>query len=100
MITILAFFRVSNDLYLGREDFENLSDQEAFEKLYEMQSELDVRFFDMSTKSYGHPRGQYGFLNADEFETDYNDEVYDGGWWVRVMILDEIFVNQVILKFG
>ena len=97
-MTILAFYPVENELGWERHEFDCLDDDICFKKMWVNRNEIEVRFFNMDTKKYSDPRVQDGLLNADEFEEDYNNEDFDGGWWVKALIVDELFVNDVILK--
>lgn len=94
---IIVFYPVSNPFDWGRDEFPCLDDDMVFKKFWEEREALGVKFYNMSTKSYGDRFGQYGFLNADEFEEDFNDEVLDdGGWWCKVLTIGEDWVWEVI----
>ena len=97
-MTILAFYPVDNDLGWDRCPSEILCLEQdmAFKKMWKERDGLDARFYDMSHKDYGDSLGQYGIKNADEFEDDYNNEDYDGGFWVQVFVVDRAFVEEVV----
>lgn len=91
---ILAFWKVDN-YDVNRHTLDNVSDLEAFDILWHKRDELDARFYNMDTSSYSDPFGQYGILNASDFEEDYNNEDPDGGYWTKVIRLDEAYVQQI-----
>ena len=93
-MTILAFWSVDSEI--ERHEFDYGNDEEAFLRLWENQGEWDARFYNMDTDSYSDLFGHYGILNASDFEEDYNNEEYDGGWWTKVLHLSEEYVKQVI----
>lgn len=97
-MTILAFYPVDNDL--GWDRYPNeiylLEPDMAFKKMWEERDALDAHFYNMDTRGYDDPLEQYGLLNATDFETDYNDELYDGGFWVQVFVVDRSFVEEVV----
>lgn len=97
-MTIMVFYPVDNDLGWGRdpEQIMCLESEMAFKKMWEEQLGLDAKFYNMDTRSFDDPLGQYGVLNASDFETDYNDEILDGGWWCQVFIVDAKFVKEVV----
>lgn len=94
-MTILAFW-TAGSYEVERHTFDNMSDLDAFDILWHKRDELSARFYHMDTSSYSDPFGQYGILNASDFEEDYNDEELDGGQWTRVIRLDEDDVKQII----
>ena len=76
----LAFYKVENSLGLERNSF----DCEESEKIMETLAQLpdgECKVYDMSRYGYGKEPGP----NAADFETDYNDEELDGGWWCIVI---------------
>lgn len=91
-MTILAFWPV--DSYeIERHTLDNVSDLEAFSTLWKQKDELDVRFFDMTNRK----RGDFYYMGTPEdFEQDYNDEVFDLGWWCKVLNINEEDVKQII----
>ena len=97
-MTILAFYPVDNALGWDRFPAELgcLEQDMAFKKMWFERDGLDAKFYDMGHKDYGDKLGQYGIKNADEFEDDYNDEDLDGGFWVKVFIVDRAFVEEVV----
>lgn len=97
-MTILAFYPVCNELNWERDTFNAMDDSETFEKMWENRSKINVRFFNMETKSYSNKFSQDGIYNANDLEESYNDEDFDGGWWVRALMVGEVFVDEVISK--
>ena len=96
-MTIIVFYPVSNPFDWGRDEFPCFEDDLAFKKFWEEREELGAVFYNMSTRSYSDRFGQLGFLNAADFETDYNDEILDnGGKWCRVFTLGEDWVWEVV----
>lgn len=94
-MTILVFWSV--DSYeVERHSLDNVSDVEALDILWHKRDELNARFYNMETSSYSDPFGQYGILNASDFEEDYNNEDLDGGMWTKVIRLDEAYVQQIV----
>ena len=94
-MVILAFWTVDQE-EVGRHTLDGVSDSEAFATLWLWRDELNARFYNMNTDSYGDPLCQYGILNASDFEEDYNDEELDGGQWTKVMRVGEKEVLNVI----
>lgn len=94
-MTILAFWEVGS-YDVERRTLDNVSDVEAFDILWHKRDELDARFYNMDTSSYSDPFGQYGILNASDFEEDYNNEELDGGQWTKVMRIDEEDVRKIV----
>ena len=94
-MTILVFWTAGN-YEVERHTLDNVSDLDAFDILWHKRDELGARFYDMDTSSYSAPFGQYGILNASDFEEDYNDEMLDGGFWCKVLSVDEEDVKQII----
>ena len=97
-MTILALYKVDNALGWERDATELacVSDDLAFKRMFNNREELDARFYNMDHCNYGDPLDQFGILNADDFVTDYNDELYDGGWWTLVFHVDDEFVKEVV----
>lgn len=94
-MTILVFWKVG--VYeVERHTLDAVSDVEAFDILWHMRDELNARIYNMDTSSYSDPFGQYGILNASDFEEDYNDEYLDGGHWTKVIRIDEDYVKQIV----
>jgi len=94
----MVFYPVGNSFGWGREDFENMLDLDAFKTLWENRHKAAARFYDMDSH-YGD-RGEFeqSMGNADEFETDYNDEVLDGGWWCKVLHIPSDVVREIVNK--
>ena len=89
-MTILVFYAVDNDFDWERHTFDELSDEQAFEMMWEERGSDDLHFYDVESRDYGSR-----ILNGDEFEMDYNDELLDGGWWVKVLHVSPEFFNQI-----
>ena len=87
-MTILVFWMVGS-YDIERHTLDDVSDEKAFDILWHKRDELDARFYDIEY-------GRYDMLNGSEFEQDYNDELLDGGHWVKVLHLDEEYVKQII----
>lgn len=94
-MTILAFWSVRS-YEVERHTLDNVSDVDAFDILWHKRDELKAEFYNMDTSSYSDPFGQYGILNASDFEEDYNNEDLDGGHWTKVLHLDEASVKQIV----
>ena len=77
----IAFYKVDNSLNYDRHEFDNLCDQpqEVLDMLQRLPDE-EVKFYNADKYSW---RSKEPTL-AD-FETDYNDEELDGGWWCIVI---------------
>lgn len=91
-MTILAFWTV--DSYeVERHTLDDVSDKDAFDILWHKRDEMNVRFYDMTERGIGN-----FYLMGDpyDFEEDYNNEDLDGGWWTKVLMLDEEYVKQII----
>lgn len=75
---------------------EQASDCVIFECLWKHREDIGARFFDMNDR-YGF-RGELNqYLgSSDDFETDYNDELFDGGHWCRVVHLLPSVVKAII----
>lgn len=94
-MTILAFWRVDQKR-VDRHTLDEVPDSVAFATLWQWRDELNAKFYNMDTDSYGDPLGQYGILNASDFEDAYNDEELDGGQWMKVMRVGQKEVLNVI----
>lgn len=94
-MTILVFWSVLSKL--GRHDLDNLSYEEAFKELWSKRDDIDAKFYDV--ESFGG-RDLYGLQkwlgDADDFETDYNDEILDGGLWCKAISLPSRIVSDII----
>ena len=77
----LVFFAVNNSLELGRHSFDCVEDDSKVMETLSQLKEGEVRVYDMSHYGYGKEPSP----NAADFETDYNDEILDGGWWCIVL---------------
>lgn len=77
----IAFYKVNNSLNYGRHEFDQFCDQP--QKVLEMLQRLpedEVKFYDADQYSW-----QSKEPTLSDFETDYNDEELDGGWWCIVI---------------
>lgn len=99
-MTILVFYSVGNELNWGRHEFDCLSYEDAFRVIWANQEQLNARFYNMSTFSFSDSLGWHEIFNAVEFAEDYNNEDYDGGWWVYACEIDEEKVRQIIETNG
>lgn len=91
-MTILVFWSVGS-YEIERHTLDNVSDLDAFDILWHKRDELDARFYDMTERRTGD---FYLMGTPSDFEEDYNDEMLDGGHWVKVLHLDEEYVKQII----
>lgn len=89
-MTILVFWSVGS-YEIERHTLDDVSDEEAFDILWHKRFELEAHFYDIEYDGYDRH-----MLNGSEFEQDYNDEILDGGHWVKVLHLDEEYVKQII----
>lgn len=94
-MTILVFWEVGS-YDVERHTLDNVSDIDAFDILWHKQDELNARFYNMDTSSYSDPLGQYGILNASDFEEDYNNEMLDGGQWTKVLRVNKEDIMKII----
>lgn len=69
----IAFYKVNNSKDYNRHTFESLKPTEIKELLAELSDE-ELSIYDMDS-SYDRACLQY----------DYNDECYDGGWWMVIL---------------
>lgn len=80
MKRLLAFIPVTNENNLDRTALGNLTDLEVWKKL---PNNAMVYNLDKNTA----PKDKYpGIL---DFVENYNDEVFDGGWWSTVLEIPE-----------
>ena len=98
-MVILAFYPVSNDLNWERHEFDGVTDEVAFKQLWDNFEVVGVRMFDM--ESHIGDRDTYGIgpwmmPDSDDFEEDYNNEDFDGGWWCKVLHVPSDFVRETI----
>lgn len=80
-MTILAFWSAGS-YDIERHTLDDVSDEEAFDILWHKREELEAHFYDIEYDGYDRH-----MLNGSEFEQDYNDELLDGGHWVKVLHL-------------
>ena len=100
-MTILAFYPVGNESDWGRDEFDAVTDEEAFRAMWAHRVEMDVRFYDMESHYGNHDTydiGCYHIGEADDFETDYNNEELDGGWWCKCLHVPSDIVKQIIME--
>lgn len=96
-MTILAFWQVGNAGF-ERGDLDCISHEEAFEKLWWNRDDLCARFYDVESFIGDDAYGLHNYIgNADDFEMDYNDEVLDGGWWCKALLIPSDEVKGIIL---
>ena len=81
-MTIIAFYPVGNALGWGRDADELCSpnDDTNFKNLWENREKLGARIY--SPEGSPAVRELY---TLDELVDDYNNEDYDGGWWMVTM---------------
>lgn len=77
---ILAFYKVNNSCGYSRDEFNTNRPETIIEKLDKLNDD-EVKIYD--TDHYGY--GAVPSPNLADFETDFNDEELDGGWWVIVI---------------
>lgn len=94
-MTILVFYPVENVLGWERHDFDCMDDETAFKVLWEHGDKVYARFYDMTQRKSGD---FYYMGTPDDFETDYNDEELDGGWWCKSLHVSTDFVKQIVLS--
>lgn len=77
----IAFYKVGNSLNYDRHEFDALCDQpqEILDMLQKL-PEDEVKFYNADQYSW-----QTQEPSLADFETDYNDEELDGGWWCIVL---------------
>lgn len=76
---IIAFYKVDNSLNYGRYEFDCNRPETIIEKLQRL-PESEVKFYNADQYSW-----QSREPSLVDFETDYNDEELDGGWWCIVL---------------
>lgn len=94
-MTILCLWSVNSERF-DRTWSEENSDAIIFETLWQKSESLGARFYDMDDR-YGF-RGELNqYLgSSDDFETDYNDELFDGGHWCKVVHLLPSVIKEII----
>ena len=98
-MTILALYPVWNEMGFGRRTFDIAFDDTAFEMLWCNRQKCGVIFFDM--ESHAADMDTYDLecseiFCSDEFEDAYNNEVFDGGWWAKVLHVPSDDVMKII----
>lgn len=88
-MTILAFWSV--DSKIERHTLDEVSHEEAFDILWHLRDEIEVHFYDIEYEGY-----DMHMLNGPEFEQDYNDELLDGGHWVKVLYIPSDDVKRIM----
>lgn len=82
----IGFYRVDNSLGYKRHTFDSISDKpEEIEKMLDKLPDGEVKVYDVS--AYGWD-GNKPSPNLSDFEFDYNDSAFDGGWWCVIIIQD------------
>lgn len=89
-MTILAFWKVGGG-EVERHTLDVVSHEEAFDILWHNRDKLEAHFYDIEYKGYDRH-----ILNASEFEDDYNDELYDDGYWVKVLHIPSDDVKRIM----
>lgn len=95
---VILFTSVNSD-YIERHSFDHLDLTDRDDCLLVIreamrdadENGLDYHLYDMTTDRPRH------CLNRDEFMTDYNDEVLDGGWWC--FLLEGITDKDIVETF-
>lgn len=101
----IVFYKVNNSLNYGRHEFDGYSDKpkEILDMLQKLPEE-EVKFYDSDQYSW-----QTKEPTLADFETDYNDEELDGGWWCIVLpismkenkleeMVSESCYNEIVTK--
>lgn len=70
---LLVFYKENNSQDYKRDEFKTCSRQETIDKLSKLSDE-ELSIYDMDNDF-----DQFNFM------CDYNDEVYDGGWWCAIV---------------
>lgn len=72
------------------------SDEYVFTELWVHRETLGAHFYRMDVQFDNSSRNDIGA--ASDFETDYNDEYFDGGFWCKVCFVADEVVERVIGK--
>lgn len=75
----IAFYKVDNSLNYGRHEFDANRLETIIEKLQQLPDD-EVKLYDADKYSW-----QSETPSLADFETDYNDEQLDGGWWCIII---------------
>lgn len=75
----IAFYKVNNSLNYERHEFDTNRPETIIEKLQRLPDE-EVKFYNADQYSW-----QSKQPSLADFETDYNDEQLDGGWWCIII---------------
>lgn len=75
----IAFYKVDNSLNYGRHEFDANRPETIIEKLQQLPDD-EVKLYDADKYSW-----QSETPSLADFETDYNDEQLDGGWWCIII---------------
>ncbi len=76
----LAFYKVDNSLDYERHTFDYAkNNQEILDMLHQL-PEDEYRIYD-----FDDPDRKRGVIDSIDFQEDYNNEIYDGGWWCVVL---------------
>ena len=76
----IVFYKVNNVCEYSRSSFNGDTPDVIRKKLSEL-PEDQVRFYDLDHYGYGSVPAP----NLADFQEDYNDEEFDGGWWCIVL---------------
>lgn len=77
---ILAFYKVDNSLGYERHTFDNIAKQKEILAMLQKLPDEEVSFYNTDIYSWGTQE-----IGMETFETDFNDEIFDGGWWCVVI---------------
>lgn len=91
---LLVFWSVGTKF--DRDGFELMDDVVVFNTLYHKRDELGTKIYDLDARLYNDTMWQYGIGSLSDLEDDYNNEDLDGGYWCKVLFIDEKDVKQII----
>lgn len=95
-MTILAFWKVG-DLDFERHTFDCMTHEDAFRILWENREKIDAKFYDVESFTLDDAYGLHQYMgNADDLETDYNDELLDGGHWCKALLIPSDDVRVIL----
>ena len=85
-----------NSVVFDRVWSEQNSDEDVFKALWENQEVLGARFYRMDVQIDNS--SPYVLGSASDFEQDYNDVYFDGGFWCKVVHLLPSVVKDIIKR--
>ena len=95
MDKFLLFFPVSNSLEIDRNYFDTFnSGVEILKYFVDNYEQLEFYLFNMNEHGYSTKYWE----SIDEFAVDYNDELFDGGWWCINFDLDKSEAMEIFAK--